>query len=396
MQVKLPVFNPSNYPRKGHITVPWKRIRGADKLKRDELRVMSLSGRPLSFQVDRIIPQDSGSDEISFTLDSDLAPGSEHYSSPSDHVLLDDAGPALGPAKNPPGQPSSGFHLQNERLNIWFNLTPELGPSENACYSGCATSVQLDNREILDNYDNPGLHDSEKRALQIDQIVLSRPAWEAENNQYVSLFSQNYELLQESRGPVRQVWTVASHPFSYEFLDPLTRKGQKLSCILYRVLSLYAGADYVVEEVFVKSTPDSTADSALDLCFTARYFSYMRMGAIDISQFKTIPDWFVVLAHTRPFNAYGFATDVHATSIAKPHPEFPSWEREENSFSWHLYPCKQAKCVHLFMRENPPSGLPLHEAEKAARCMAQVCVENRIGHAWYELVYKPLVAGSIG
>lgn len=78
-----------------------------------------------------------------------------------------------------------------------------------------------------------------------------------------------------------------------------------------------------------------------------------------------------------PFG-YGFATDVHAGPVANPHPGFPDADRRHRTFSWELYPSTHATCLHLFM----------HDGRR--------WFDDRIGRAWYEQLYRPLVARLTG
>jgi ribonuclease BN (tRNA processing enzyme) len=144
-------------------------------------------------------------------------------------------------------------------------------------------------------------------------------------------------------------------------------------CQLYRVISLYAGADYLIEELFVKGKPindkgkESAAGKTVDLNFAAHYFTHIHMEhQADIYQPPHVPGWFAVGSSAPLHLGYGFASDVHIDSVTYPH------EGDENRFSWQLLPGKLAKCLHLFMRG---------EAEG---------FEARTGRYWYEFIYKPL------
>jgi hypothetical protein len=66
--------------------------------------------------------------------------------------------------------------------------------------------------------------------------------------------------------------------------EPDTGNNRHFVCELYRVISLYAGADYLIEELFVKAKPKGEEDriigekQVVNLYFAARYFAYMNMG----------------------------------------------------------------------------------------------------------------------
>ncbi len=169
--------------------------------------------------------------------------------------------------------------------------------------------------------------------------------------------------------------TIASEPFDYMGAEPDTGNNRHFVCELYRVISLYAGADYLIEELFVKAKPKGEEDriigekQVVNLYFAARYFAYMNMGQTeDIQQVFPLPDWFAVGSTVHPYPAYGLATDVHIDTLTHP------LEGNKSRFSWQLLPGKSAKCLHLFMRDQ------LEE------------FDARVGNLWYELFYQPLKA----
>jgi hypothetical protein len=149
-----------------------------------------------------------------------------------------------------------------------------------------------------------------------------------------------------------------------------------LTCELYRCVSLYADADYVMENMWVKGRRVGAAAEApgVDMTFQAHYFTYMDFGFLaTLWHYANVPDWFAVgNTHFNPFPGYGFATDAHAAPAAYPHPE--PLKRDHMGLSWELLPAKQATSYHVFMHDNPD------------------CFRSRDGHGWYEFVYKPLKA----
>jgi hypothetical protein len=172
-----------------------------------------------------------------------------------------------------------------------------------------------------------------------------------------------------------------------------------LSCRLYRVISLYRDADYLIEDLFVKGFPgkDADPDNYINLEFTAHYFSYMRFLKIHVSRFENVPDWFAALHPQRRFNGYGFATDVHTRAVVTPHPYFPDPQRKPYTISWQLFPCRAARCLHLFARFHPNDevllpGESLFAAEQRKNQEAIRYFEDQTGRAWYEHIYKPLTA----
>jgi hypothetical protein len=319
-------------------------------------------------------------------LDHEVDPGLDDYSRPSCSVTLDRGKPeahALPDLEVDRANDNTvtAVALSNNKLRVVFSLSPSPAGDLGSWYSGSAPAVQLYGEEMLDLFRAPfpQLHDREKRCMQVDQIQVWNPAWEESLYRQIPLFEKPYELVSESVGPVRTSITVASEPFEYDYADPYSRGRRSMVCRLYRVISLFAEADYVIEELFVKAKPNrSTKTSeALTLNFIARYFCYMDLGFIpEIYRFPNIPDWFALgqpggSVH-EPHPGYGFATDVHTGPILHPHPGFHDPRTAHKSFSWELMPARRAKCLHLFMH-GEPGGF-----------------DSRIGHYWYEHIYKPL------
>jgi hypothetical protein len=391
----LRVFNPSDYCRNGPVTTPWQPIEKSMELSSGRLAVYDESGTRLRMQIDRA----AGRDELSFLLESSIPSRDEHYQLPAAFVdFREEDSPNPFPSQPEPVVLDNGFKLRNERLEIWFNLVPtvpEYGPGLD-WFAGCATSVQLDGREVLD--DNWWLeHDREKRVLQVDKLILPRPAWSTEAVQEVPLFRTPFQVVATSAGPVRSTVAIVSDPFAYDYADLATRQSRRLACRFHRVLSLYAGADYLVEEMWLEAHTEEGGEP-IPLQFQASYFHYTNWsGGLVISRFENVPDWFAVTSRARRFFGYGFATDVHAYSPVSPAPNFPNPEKAGNSLSWSLHPCKRARCLHAFLQFQPddsslPDGMTLLEAEHAKALSAIRANESRAGHDWYETIYKPLMA----
>jgi len=382
MAAKLALQNPSEYPRGGFVSTPWKPLQDAG-IGRDDLVLRYRQGTPLRAQIDDVEPGDSNRAVLVFELDGDVGPGPDDYSQSSGYVTL-----GQGPRPPVEGGPSlevaaEGFKLINERLDIWFNSAP--GDAHGRGWrAGSASSVQLDRVEILDNFQALGGwqgHDDEKR-LQIDRIRLGRAPWDEEEYQDEILIDKPYEVISRSAGPVRASVTLASQPFPYPYREPGSSRAQSLRCRFYRTISLYRGADYLVEDLYLKGEPLNAAPgatTAVPLAFKARYFLYMDLGLLpNIAQFAHIPDWLSLGCDFLPWQGYGFATDVHAGSVTNPHPGFlgPP-DRADRSFSWEIGSSKAAKCVHLFRRCRPRD------------------LADAAGRAWYLQVLKPLRAALV-
>ncbi|YAF97829.1 MAG: hypothetical protein AB3A66_09320 [Nodularia sp. CChRGM 3473] len=385
----LAVFNPSNYWRGGYITIPWQANIQKLQIPPEELVISDLrdlSHTPINFQIDRIDPEDPTRDTLVLALSNPIPPGSEDDVLVSGFLRVDRGQPKqLGV-----GEPNievvygsdgreRGVRLINNRLIVWFNLIPAPEDNERNWFSGSATSVQLDHQEILDPFRAAKGEwlgqDPEKRCMQVSELQLPGTLYPKSPYYQVSLFNHAYRLVSQSSGSVRATITIASEPFDYMGADPVTGTNRHLVCELYRVISLYAGADYLIEELFVKGKPKGAEDriestpEVVHLPFGLHYFAHMNMGQTqDIEQVFPVPDWFAVGSTAPPYAAYGLATNLHIEAIAHPYEGNPS------RFSWQLLPGNYAKCLHMFMRDQPEG------------------FDARIGHFWYELIYGPLKA----
>jgi hypothetical protein len=385
----LSLFNPSNYWRGGYVSVPWQPIAQVFQISPDELvlsDLRDLSHTPINAQVDQIDPDDPTRDTLVFCLPKAIPPSSEDDILASSFVRLD-RGKPMPPELGEPflevvygamGE-ARGVRLVNSRLIVWFNLIPTPEDDKRNWFSGSATSVQLDRQELLDPFlaaKGEWLgQDPEKRCMQVAELLLPGPPHPKSPYYEVYLFNHSYRLVSQSSGPVRASVTIASEPFDYIGIDPNTGINHHLVCELYRVISLYAGADYLVEELFIKAKPKGEEDKIIgelevvNLSFAVRYFAHMNMGLTeDIEPVFPMPDWYAVGSAIPPYPAYGLATNVHIDTVTHPH------EGNTSYFSWQLLPGKYVKCLHMFMRGQPQG------------------FDTRVGHAWYELIYKPLKA----
>jgi hypothetical protein len=426
MSFSLPLYNPSDYWRTGHITVPWREVlkkaqeahpnRKTAKVHLDpeQLVLLDDSNTPLPFQIDQIDPNDSSSKTLSFALNKWLEPGDNDYSHSTGTVVVAEGRGVSPLGIDPkldvyiPENSERGVKLINSRLEVWLNLIPDLKEdwrAENPVYAGAATSVQLDGTEILDyNVANIWGHDPEKRCMQLDYIKLPCPSWDIKLYQRVDMFNRRYRIISKSIGPVRVNVTVESDPFDHEYWDPFIGEMRQLSCNLYRVISLFASTkhipvDYILEELFVKGVPKDGGEKvgSVNLFFIPNYFTYLNALKLHSSHLEDVPDWFTVGSLARPFNGYSFATDVHVNSLSYPHPGFEKRDNEGNSFSWQLCPTRSARALHLFMRFKPsdeasPVDWKFIQLEGQKSLEAKHYFEDRTGRAWYESIYKPLAA----
>jgi hypothetical protein len=385
----LAVFNSANYWRTGYIHIPWQAVAQQWQIPPEELVISDLrdlAHTPINQQIDRIDPEDPTRDTLVLALSNPIPPGSEDDVLVSNFLRVDRRKPqhmSVGELNIEVVYGSDGrergVRLVNNRLIVWFNLIPAPEDNGRNWFSGSATSVQLDHQEMLDPFlaaKGEWLgQDPEKRCMQVSELQLPGPSHPKSPYYQVSLFNHAYRLVSQSQGPVRASITIASEPFDYMGADPVTGKNRHLVCELYRVISLYAGADYLIEELFVKGKPKAEEDrigntpEIVNLPFGLHYFAYMNMGQTqDIEQVFPVPDWFAVGSTAPPYAAYGLATNLHIEAIAHPYEGNPS------CFSWQLLPGHSAKCLHMFMRGQPEG------------------FDAKVGHTWYELIYGPLKA----
>jgi len=392
MTHKLSVFNPSNYPRGGHVVTPWQPIGEKTGISPDAFQLLTEHRQPIPAQVDQIDPSDHSLDTLAFVLPDNAAPGLEDYSQPTAAVFLESveapkAEKSSAAVAGPVGLPTR-VEITNERLTVSFSLEPSQDKSKCNWFAGSAQSVRFGETELLDVWASRFIrswegHDLEKRCMQVDRLMIPMPAWANEPEQEVSLFNRPYQMLSYCTGPVRQACTIASVPFEYICVDPFHGGHTRLECSLYRTLIFYNSADYVIEELWLKGRDSKVKGESVALFFSARYFTFMYLGFDPvIYRYEQVPDWFALecprsgiypgYGFTIPGYGYGFATDVHARQLRYPHPEYPVGVKSYKTFSWELNPCKKARCLHLFQLGGPES------------------IEHRTGHAWYEEIYKPL------
>jgi hydrogenase maturation protease len=385
----LAVVNPSDYWRGGYVATPWQPIAQQFHLSPDELILSDLRDRTHSSlwgQVDRIDPDDPDRDMLIFSLPQPIPPVSGSGAMASMLIKIDQgkllprgAGePYLEVVWDPDGR-ARGVRLINKRLTVWLNLVPDPENHGRNWFAGAATSVQLEHQEILDPF--PAAtgewmhHDPEKRCLQVAELQLPPPPHPIKSPYYsVPLFNHAYRLVAQNEGPVRASVTIASEPFDYMGPDPVSGMNRHLTCELYRVISLYAGADYLIEDLVVKGKPKGQDDeqfgaAAVNLSFAVRYFTHIDLGHQPILYRPPhVEGWFAIGSSVSPYPGYGFATDLHIDAVSYPH------QGNEHQLSWQLLPGRSATCLHLFMRGQT-------EAD-----------DSQTGRSWYELLYEPLKA----
>lgn len=393
MSLEIDVFNPSNYPRGGAVAVPWQPIE--EVIGGNAFQLLDGNRRFVPAQVDRIDPADPSLDTLAFSLPSELAPGPADYSRASATVFLDvgaEPRSEVEPRASAPAASPDRVELSSGVLTVSLSLAPCQDGTNHDWFAGSAQSVRLGAIETLDVWRSllPFIeHDPEKRCMQIDQVRLGRPAWDELPEQKVDLHNRPYRLLSLCSGPVRESCTIMSPPFEYVYGDPFGRSRETLVCNFFRTLILYRGADFVLENLWMKGRPGDGQGEPADLTFSARYFTNMHLGNDPVVyRLENVPDWFAIgYPEGRVHPGYGFATDVHARHLRHPHPGYPDAQNAYRTFSFELHPAKKARCLHLF---HVSGAVPAEHRERLGGPVPVDPVEHRAGHLWYEQIYKPL------
>jgi hypothetical protein len=381
----LLIFNPSHYWRKGHVSVPWQLIESQTGISPQEVVLRDESGNELPVQVDRVDPNNPQRDILTFSLIHEVPPGPDDYSTPSASISVERGAPSRRPqdsravVQKDPGGCDRVVGLVSNPLKVWFNLLPAATDPKQDWYAGSATSVQLGSLEMLDAFRSFAVgwegHDPEERAMQIAELHLVNNSTRVQCGQ-VTLFDKPYELIAHSSGPVRATVTIASSPFQCA-CGHVPHQAGETRWRLYRVLSLYTGANYLIEELYLERVPNAGATKGDDHSFTIRYFSYLDLGHdAELHRFPYIEDWFAVGSRYLPCPGYGFAVDVHSTD-----PQRDGLPNPNKCFTWQTLRACSAQCLHLFTlsRWGLTQGQPGH-------------FDCQTGHAWYELIFKKLIA----
>ncbi|HEY7767103.1 hypothetical protein [Longimicrobium sp.] len=391
--VQIEIRNPSDYPRPQkerhaceYVFIPWERIVSADpELAPGDLGVVTPDGSPVP---SGLIPLASADQVLAVRIDEPLLPAQDQKTpyrlglGPSRGGGEEEApllkfereGEPEGTAEPretvAPGAMESVVRVRmvNELLNVWFDLGDHYGKS---WFAGAASSVQFKELEVLDDFRiDPFQHDHEKRCMQIDRIMVSRPAWEDSPVVEYVLFTSRYTLVDYTYSPVAASITIASPALDYAYTDPFAGSPRALECRLYRRLTLFGGVNYVVEEVWMEGEAREVP-APVHLNFTARYFSYMEMGQPPhVTVREGAPGWSAISMPHDPRQGYGFATEAPMGGVRNPHPGYPNPDLEHRSFSWEVGPCRGYRCVHLFQRSSPGEIL-----EHTSRIWSELIIE---------------------
>jgi|GEM_PF-3978437 len=381
------VRNPTNFPRHGFVSIPWLPLTKNEISPESHVRV-EYNGRPLArVQIDKIrIASDPKNDDASFwelcVFVDYMERGGYVEGNPIFlDVLFSEPGappPASMPASTPVPPPpkklpcvtvtSDGVELEGERIFAYLRLPAGIPPDDN--YQGGAfTSIRLNHREILDAFkaeEHPWLeHDPEKR-LQLDRVLLPNDPLSEKPLTIVKLYDRDWEYVSSGEGPAR-AWVVVK--------SPVVEYGS-FRANLFRVISLYADADYLIEDIFVRTTSENGEPQPEGrVCFAPHFFLKMNFDLsplMTITRVPQIPDWFSIATHRFPNQAYGFAANVAAGRIDNPPRDYPR-PNKHSSFGWECgFTADRVRCMHLFARRIPPNY-----------------AADETGRKWFDLIYKP-------
>jgi hypothetical protein len=276
-ETKIAIHNASPYARGGHVEMPWD---GGD----GDFEV-AIGHERYPAQVDATQGA-HGARTLSFTIDS--LPSGTNSAVVRPRTREPEGATAAG-------ERDGGIYLVNKHLDVWFSLAPERGGL--CCFASSAPTVQVGHFEFLDtegaNKNAFRGHDPEKRAMQIDYVRLWRPPWDEHEPACCEfpLFNRPWTLVGAKGGPVRCWATLASPPIEFDVQSSSGGGRTTYNCTLYRTLSLYAGADYILEDLHLRGVVGEA--SSTDLSFAVQYFMSAQFSLRPkVVHYPEIPDWF--------------------------------------------------------------------------------------------------------
>ena len=350
----LPEYLPEEY-----IKLPWQPIYKETKISPKDLIVKDQWNNVIPAQVFQIDPVDPSHDFLIISLRDIVLQPQEIAKfvqslkmEKGERQRIENRGfPRLESVLGPNGEPR-GCGLDSGKLRVWFNLipSPEDYDDDWNWYAGSATSVLVDGKEMLEYFINDEVplnfppswmrHDPQKRCMQIDKIQVwdkINKVWSAPYN----LFDQSYEFISSTIGAVGVSITVASTPLRYN------EAKDNNQCRLYRVISLFKDADYILEDLYLHKVEGNSKDDQLE--FKVHYFTFMDLYFRPQLIVHPSGRKFVMMSCLVPYPAYGFMSNITIESgIDCPTRDFPEWPNKYKTFSWGLSPCKSAQCYHTF------------------------------------------------
>jgi hypothetical protein len=387
MPARILIYNPASRARSGHVAVRWHDFpqqSGARHLKKGFV-LLDQEHREIAYQIEVVDPADPAEKCMVLGLPNWVPPGPQDGSKPSMALTMSDGRTGFGRTTfatlNSKSGTARGVQLSNGYLTTYMSFSRLHDDGRDDCpdrpwYAGAATTVQLGQYEVLDPSGDFLGHDRDKRCMQIDYLYLPSRSDSPEFDLKVKLFDQDYEYVAHADGPVRASVTMKSVSFEHIDVDAATGDERIVRLRLYRVISLYADADYLVEDLSIKH--DANDDRELGKVrlppFIARYYSHMTLGHTpDLFQFADITGWFAVAASwagRKP--GYGFGTTSRTSPVAYPHRDTSvlyDAEVHEKEFSWLLFPCTRAMNVHMFMHRDGRD------------------FDDETGRRWYDMIY---------
>lgn len=374
MTRQIGIVNPTDEWRwRAFVTAPLHELAGDDAAGFTRVRIARGEDR-VPTQIDRIDPELPALDVVSMLLQN-VEPDRKRLGLP---VMV--LSPALEYDEPQARDDDLGVYVEDQkRVEMWSNrmrLHIHL-PKEPTKYQGGAmTSIQLDDREMLDPIRaelGPHDHDPEKR-LQADRVRVANPPWsEAPWTEY-PVYKEAWTCVNADSGPVRAFANLRSSPFT------VAHDGSSFECHLHRVISIFHDVDYIIDDLYVTGRPSGKENEPpVQISFAAHYFLKMNFSVFpEITRVPQIPDWFSIGAGVSPWPGYGFAASVPCGRIDNPPSDYPNERSEHSAFSWELAFAREACCVHLFKRKTPAS-----------------VVADETGRVWFDLIFKPVQAKII-
>lgn len=347
-----------------YVKLPWQSIFKETNISPERFMLQDSICRYVPAQVFQVDRDDPSHDFLIVSL-SDTAPNPEEVSKviralrvKERELGIQNRGfPRLEVVLGPNNQ-TRGVKLASDQLSVWFNLIPAPGDHEKDWnwYAGSATSVLLNNQEMLEYFTNDTVsttsqvywmrHDPQKRCMQVDKIRV----WDKIHNTWskpYDFFDQPFDLISHSIGSLGVSITIASTPFNYG-------KGEQYR--LYRIISLFKNADYFQEQLFVRKTNIKPGATAKDdyLEFKAHYFTFMDLSfrpvqipilIPDLMEHPSLRQGFAMVSSMPPYPAYGFMCNTEH-KVTYPCEDFPEWPNKYKTFSWELSGCKSVECIH--------------------------------------------------
>ena len=299
----------------------------------------------------------------------------EHYSTPGVHQNTWD-----------PKIDVTGVELANgpDGLQVYFSLVPRPEPWSPCNYSGAALSIlhrhasrKTDAGEVLSPYgESPPKRWGQLTRLDFYPLPWERRWYQEESMLGLGGYEPRYKLVWSKTGPLRATVTLRSEPIQVRYGgEPFFEPSEmKLTCYLYRIISVYPGKEFYTEQLIVRPEGKGIDPGRrMSLAFRAHFYShlgYPEEVKHQLARCEEIPDYFAVWkSFAGQHRGLAFASDSHVRALRVTSLEI----------RWRLQLGHEYRCVHLF---------PFH-------CWPDqgLATFHEVGHtAWYERLLKPLQA----